>query len=373
MTVVPDRAGAVEVDGLVEAIELFHARGWTDGLPIVPPTPDLVDAMLAGAGLAGEEQLGFYALRSRPIVAAKLAANAVMAGCLPEHFPVVVAAVRAMLEPEFQLHIVNSSTGSPVVGLVVNGPIRRALAMNCDGNVLGPGNRANSSIGRAIRLVQINVMGSVPGAGSPTDTPSSPALDRATMGEPAKYACYHVVENEEAFPELTPLHVQLGHRVDESTVTVLPLWGHQMLSSHAEETPDEWIDTLAHYLVGNGRLMEDGFGVLLLPPEAARLFVAGGWTKEDISVAVYERTRRSVAWVKENGWKIGGRFERGGPVLPGDEETMVAVTASPADLHVVVCGAPAGNFPVFLHTFGPGCRPVTRTIPPAATSSARVG
>jgi hypothetical protein len=354
----------IRVGDFTEAVELFHANGWTDGLPVVPPSPDLVEAMLAHAGLGEDEVLGVYALRGRPITAGKLAVNAVMAGCRPEQFPIVVAAVEAMLDPCFPLHMVNSSTGSPVVGFVVNGPVRHAAGMNWSGNVLGPGNRANSSIGRAIRLVQLNVMGSIPGAGSPIDRPESPALDRATMGEPAKYAGYHIAENEEDFSSLEPLHTQLGFDRDDSTVTVYPLWGHLMLSAHAEETPEQWIDTVNHYLIGHGRLMPDGFGVLLLPPEAAARFANAGWRKEDISEAIYAGTRQSISWVKQNGWKIGGRFQRGGKLEPGDDDRFLAAAASPKDIHVVVCGAPAGNFPVFLDAFVSGCRPATRLVRP---------
>jgi hypothetical protein len=182
------------------------------------------------------------------------------------------------------------------------------------------------------------------------------------MGEPGKYAAYHVVENEEDFPAWAPLHVERGFAADESTVTVLPLWGHLMLSNHAEETPDQWIDSTVQYLVGAGRLMDDCFGALLVPPEAAQLFVAAGWTKADVRQALYERTLRSTAWVKEHGWKVGGRFERGGAVEAGDEERMLGIARSPDDLLVVVCGGPAGNFPVFLQPFGSGCWPVTKVI-----------
>ena len=145
-------------------------------------------------------------------------------------------------------------------------------------------------------------------------------------------------------------------------MTVLPLWEHLMLSNHAEETPDEWIDSTVAYLIGAGRLMDDCFGALLVPPEAAQLFVAAGWTKADVRQALFERCTRSTAWVKENGWKIGGRFERGGPVEPGDEDTMLSIARSPDDILVVVGGGPAGNFPVYLHPFGAACWPVTKAI-----------
>ncbi len=119
---------------------------------------------------------------------------------------------------------------------------------------------------------------------------------------------------------------------------------------------------MAHYLVGAGRLAEGGFGILLLPPEPAGMFVGAGWTKADISQAVYDQTRRSTAWVKENGWKIGGRYQRGGPVVPGDTDRILAVAGSPEDIHVVVCGGPAGNFPIYIQTYAPSFQVVSRAV-----------
>jgi hypothetical protein len=356
-------ASPVQANGFEEANEIFHQRGWTDGLPIIPPTERRVAEFVERVGRHGDDEIGFYELRNRPLTVQKVATNAVMAGCLPEHLPVVIAIVEALLDPavSFSLHVANASTGSVALGFVVNGPVRNALGMNSHGNVLGPGNRANAAIGRAIRLIQINLMGSIPGAGA-TLAHDLPILDRSAMGQPSKYTGYHVVENEEAFPSLTPLHVQLGCEPTDSAVTVLALGGHVMLSNHAEKTPDAWIDSLAHYLVGSGRLVAEGYGLLLVPPEAAAMFVEGGWSKSDISRALFERTRRSVAWVKSNGWKIGGRNERGGPLLPGDGDAMLAITGTPEELHVVVCGGPAGNFPFYMYTYGGNCQVAIRKI-----------
>ncbi|RYD96192.1 MAG: thioredoxin, partial [Sphingomonadales bacterium] len=256
-----------ELADFEEAIEFYHRSGWTDGLPIVPPTPERVAQFLEAAGLKAEDQLGFYEERRLPIIAEKVAINAVMAGCLPEYFPVVVAIVEAMLEPGFMLHVANSSTGSFTLGFLVNGPIRNAIGMNCHGNMLGPGNRANSSIGRAIRLIQLNVMGSIPGAGGPDPAHGRAVLDRSMMGQPAKYAGYHLVENEEEFPSLTPTHVELGFDAGDSTVTMFLIAGHHWTDLHAEQTPEAWIDTMAQYVVGTGKLTPSGYGILLLPPE----------------------------------------------------------------------------------------------------------
>jgi hypothetical protein len=361
-----------EVADLDEAIELFHRNGWTDGLPIVPPTREKVDRFLAAAGLKGDEQIGFYQERRIPIIAEKLAINAVMAGCLPDYFPVVVAIVEAMLEPGFQLHVANSSTGSFTLGFLVNGPIRNRIGMNPHGNMLGPGNRANSSIGRAIRLIQINVMGSIPGASGPDPAHGRAVLDRSMMGQPAKYAGYHIVENEEAWPELLPCHVELGYPAEASTVTLFLIAGYSWTDSHAEQSPDIWIETMAHHIVGIGKLHAAGYGIVLMPVETARLFAKAGWSKADIRKALYEKTRRSVAWVKQAGYKVRYHRERLEPVEPGDETSFVAMAGSdrPDELFVVVCGSAAGSWPYYLYGAGGGAPAITKRIREPGTAAA---
>lgn len=344
-----------------EAIEFIHAQGWSDGLPVIPPTADRLARFLAYVGRDGAEVIGQYSMRNRPVTVGKVAINAIMAGCLPQHLPVVIALVECLLEPVLNLHVASSSTGSLTLGFIVNGPIRHQLGMNCHGNVLGPGNRANASIGRTLRLVQINVMGSIGGAGG-TLPHSLPILDRSTIGHPAKYTAYHIVEDEETFPDLVPVHVSRGFARGDSVVSAFAMGNHVMFSNHDEKTPEEWIATVAHYLVGAGRLAAGGFGVLLVPPESAAMFVAAGWSKQDISTALWQSARRSTAWVKSNGWKIAGRYKRGGPVEAGDEDRILGIAGSPEELHVVICGGPAGNFPTFLQTYAETFEVVSRKI-----------
>ena len=352
---------AFTTDDSDEAIERIHANGWSDGLPVILPTPERLARFLAYVGRDGAEVIGEYEMRKRPVTVEKVAINAIMAGCLPEHFPVVIALVECLLEPVLNLHVANSSTGSLTLGFIVNGPVRQRLGMNCHGNVLGPGNRANASIGRALRLVQVNIMGSVAGAGGqlPHDRP---ILDRSTIGHPAKYTAYHVVEDEESFPGLVPVHVSLGFDRNDSVVSAFAMGNHVMLSNHAEETHEAWIATVAHYLVGAGRLAADGYGVLLVPPEPAKIFVDAGWSKLDISTALHAACRRSAAWVKRNGWKIAGRYQRGGPLVEGDEDRMLGIAGRPEDLHIVICGGPAGNFPTFLQTYAETFEVVSRKV-----------
>jgi hypothetical protein len=333
------------VDDADDALELFHAKGWTDGLPIVPPTEVRVRRFLEAAGRPPDEVIGTYAARRRVITVEKVAINAVMAGCRPEYFPVVIALVEAMADDRFGIHACNATTGGSALGFVINGPIRGALGMNCRGNVFGPGNRANASIGRALRLVQINVLGSVGGAGNEAQG-GRPILDRATLGQPGKYCGYHLPENEEDFPSLRPLSVERGFAPGEDVVTLFATSGHLQLSVHAEPTADAIAATLSQYLVGTGRLTPHGWCLLVIPPEAARILVRDGWSKADLRRAIHKGTTRSVAWTKRNGWASGGGpiDARGGAIEPGDEERSIAIAGREEDILIVIAGGSAGAF-----------------------------
>ena len=176
------------VDDPDAAQEWFHARNWSDGLPIVPPTEARVRACLDWALMTPDHLIGLEPVRERVITAEKVAINAVMAGCLPMHFPVVVAAITAMLREPFVLHGATSSTGGCAVLIVVNGPIRRELGMDASFSVLGPGGRAAMVIGRAVRLVLRNLLDVRPGE-----------VDRSTLGHPGKLS-YCLAEDEERHP-----------------------------------------------------------------------------------------------------------------------------------------------------------------------------
>ena len=350
------QARRLMVDDAVDPIEFCYEQGWTDGLPVVPPTTDKVRRAIAASGRAGDDVVCEYVERNRVVTVEHVAMNAVMAGCKPEYVPVVLAIVEAMSDPAFGMHAANATTGGSAVGFIVNGPIRTALEMNARGNVLGPGNRANSTIGRAVRLTQINAMGSVPGAGNEhlVAPGGRPILDRAAVGQPGKYACYHIVENEEDYPSLNPLHVDRGFAAGDDVVTVFATAGHQQISVHAEPTADDIVATLCHYLVGTGRLGRTGFCVLVIPPENADIFVRDGWSKADIRQAIFDGTTRTAAWVKRNGGSLTGGLmdRRGAAVAPGDEETAVAIAATADDVMVVVAGGPAGAFVHALFPYG---------------------
>ena len=197
----------VETADTIEAIEECFRLGWTDGLPVVPPADYKVREMLSRAGLTGEEELLNLDMRSRVITSENAAANAVMAGCQSDYFPVLVTALRTLEEERNFVNMAASSTSSPSILMVLNGPIREALGINSRDGLFGPGFRANASIGRAVRLCFMNGFDAWPGQ-----------LDRGTLGTPAKYT-FCIAENEEDSP-WEPLHVSRGFQASDSVVTV---------------------------------------------------------------------------------------------------------------------------------------------------------
>src|SRR5262245_14862754 len=200
------------VQDALDLIEECYERGWTDGMPVVPPTSLGLKRMLDATGRDPQEVLGALPPKEGILTVEKVALNALMAGCKPEYMPVVLAAAEAIIDPRFNLRFNSRSTRGPAPLLVINGPIRQELSINCRSNVFGPGWRANATIGRAIRLLIRNVGGAVPGE-----------MDRATLGHPGKYT-YCIGEDEEHSP-WQPLDVQRGFAKEDNVVTVISCEG----------------------------------------------------------------------------------------------------------------------------------------------------
>lgn len=306
------------------AQEFFHSRGWTDGLPIVPPTEAAVRACLEWVLMPPDQLVGIEPVRGRPITAEKLAVNAVMAGCLPSHFPVVVAAFTAMLREPFLLHGSTSSTGGCAVLIVVNGPIRLELGMSGTFNALGGSDRASTSIGRAIRLVLRNLMDVRPGD-----------VDRSTLGHPGKLS-YCLAEDEEGTP-WTPLADERGSPPHASSVTVMAAGSPRQFMNEWTTRPEEILDTAVAEIRANMRHYSIWAGnyVLVLPPQLRAHFDAAGWSKADVRQYVFEHAR-----VRRKEWAEVGK----GSVVGGNGEREYAALRTPDDLLVVAAGGPAGGF-----------------------------
>jgi hypothetical protein len=323
------RSPSHEVADAFEANELFQRNGWTDGLPIVPPTETGVRRFLEAAGLPAGVVVGVEPVRRRHITAEKVAIAAVMAGCLPEYLPVVVAIVKAMCEPEFGLHGVTASTGGSAPFVVVNGPVRHALGMNATHNVLANGSRPNATIGRALRLLIINVLGGIPGQ-----------LDRSTLGHPGKFT-FCLAEDEEGSPWL-PLATERGVSAGASAVTVMAVESPHQIMNEWTHDPKELAETYAAAIRANMLTYSIWAGnyAIVVPGQHRQIFAAAGWSKRDLQDCVHERAR-----VSRREWRAVGKSA----VAPRkDEDATYTALRSPDDLLVIAAGGPAGGFGAIL-------------------------
>jgi hypothetical protein len=314
-----------EVADAFAANEMFQERGWTDGLPVVPPTEDAVRRFLDAAGLAPGHVVGVEPVRRRPILAEKVAIAAVMAGARPEYLPVIVAVVRAMCAPEFGLHGSTASTGGSAPFVVVNGPVRRAIGMNATHNVLANGSRANATIGRAIRLLILNVLGGIPGQ-----------LDRSTLGHPGKFS-FCIAEDEEESP-WTPLAQERGVPAGASAVTVVAAESPHQLMNEWTHDPEELLQTYAAVMRANMLTYSiwPGNYAIVVAPQHRQVLAAAGWSKKDVRECLFAAAR-----VTRREWRTVGKAAVAGRK---DEDRVYAALRTPDDLLVVAAGGPAGGF-----------------------------
>jgi len=330
----------------------FEARGWTDGLPVVAPTRARVDAMLRYCDRRANFELGTMPPRHGIVTPEILAINAVMAGCRPEYFPVVLAAVEAMLTPAFNLFAVQATTHPCAPCVIVNGPIARELGINARYGAFGPGVRANATIGRAVRLILLNVGGATPGV-----------LDRSTQGQPAKYA-FCVAENEAESP-WPPLHVERGFALDDSTVTVTGADGPHNLNDHVSDHADGILATLEGAMsdMGANNAYLYGQPTIAFGPEHAAILAAADLSKDDIRRHVFERVRLPRAL-----WERGGMAGMFPDLFP--DADMLPIIKTAEDLLIVVVGG-FGRHSCWLPTFGDTTRAVTRLVARADGSPLR--
>ena len=328
----------LEFDGPAEALEHYYDQGWTDGLPVVPPTAERVAKFLGGAGRDPAEILGAEPTKGRVVTAEKAAINAVMAGCLPEYFSVVLAAVEAICEPRFNLHAVSVSTMGAAVLTVVNGPIAPELGLNSGVGAFGPGHRANATIGRALRLVMTNVSGAIPGE-----------MDKGTLGHGGKYS-WCVAEAEDISP-WDPLHVERGLEPEESAVTVFAGLSPIQFTNHESTRPEDVLASAKDALFASGRGHDEI--VVVLCPEHVGHMKAAGWTKAQVKDHLHAVARRTEAeWADASGSD------------PQDDARVVPVAKSSDSYTLFVAGGPAGGFSVVIPLWGSGSnsKPVTKKV-----------
>lgn len=328
--------------------EYFYERGWTDGLPIVPPTAERVQAMLAGMSWReAEEVISIVPPRMGVASMRQIAVNAVMAGCRPEYLPVVVAALQAVSEPEYGLSHRQTTTHAGAPLIIVNGPVVARLRINCGRGLFGPGWRANATIGRALRLALVNIGGAGPG------------VDASQTGHPGKYT-YCIAEYEAANP-WEPLHVERGYAPEQSVVTVVNTEAPHSMTENIQTDPDEIMLTFASCMatLGVNNLYSQGNPVLVLGIEHARHIASAGWSKLDVQQALFERARQPWGLVKSRGKSKGPRFPEF--VDKNDDKSTVPIVREARDL-ILIVGGGAGGKSMFLPTAGGQSLSVSKPI-----------
>ncbi len=340
-------AATFEFSGGYDDVDaLYQERGWTDGLPIVPPTEARVRACLAYTDRDPRDLIGVLPPRQGEATVEKIAVNAVMAGCKPEYFPVILTAIEALVDPLFNLDSVQATTHPVAPLIVVNGPIAREIGIHAGYNAFGQGFRANVTIGRAVRLVLMNVGGGLPGTG-----------DRATQGTPAKIA-YCVAENEAENP-WEPLHVEAGLPADVSTVTTFGCEAPHNIQDHHSNTARGVLLVVAGAMgqAGSNNLLGRGWPLLSLGPEHAATIAKEGFTKKQVKEFLFEHARYPLA-------KLGEEY-RQAQLKRHDvrdaPDTMIPIVRSADDISIIVVGG-AGKHSSWQPTFGDGTHPTRRVI-----------
>ena len=323
--------------------------GLGDGLPLVPPTPQRVEAMLKRNGVDADEVVVTLAPAFGEATWRGIAENAVMAGSLPEYLGVIAAALLAMAENEYNLLGIQTTTGSAAPVTIVNGPVSARIGLNAAGNALGPGVRANATIGRAISLVLRNIGGAKPGE-----------MDMATLGHPGKYTfCF--AENEEASP-WPPLHATRGFSKGQSVVTVAGAAGIIEVVDSVSSNPEDLIRTFASSMVyagsvGNMGMMGSGQPLVILPPEQALHFHQAGMSREDVQAALFKDAGLPLDRLSQ---AVRERVMSHRKTAGVDVQAPVRIATQASDILIVVAGG-HGVKAAYIPTWG-GSKAVSKPV-----------
>jgi hypothetical protein len=337
------------LDSLDEINRVFCENRWSDGLPVIPPTEERVVKMLEGTSCAAGDIIGAIPPLQAELSVEDIAVNAVMAGCMPEYMPVLITAIEAMLEPEFNLAGLQATTNPAAPLIIANGPLARELKINSGTGCFGPGWRANATIGRAVRLVLWNVGGGIAGEG-----------DMATHGRPSKYS-YCIAENEDENP-WEPLHAERGFDKQASTVTVFGCDNPHGINDHVSKTALQLLSTIAQTVatVGSGQAYaSSGELFLILCPEHAATIAGDGFSKNDVKRFIYENARIPHGMLKDRGCygMVTGKWPRWFNTL--DDNALIPMVQDWQNVVTIVAGG-AGKHSCWLPTFI--CRSITKEI-----------
>ena len=340
----------VECDDDPEAVfDLLCEKGWSDGLPVIPPTPERVERMLAYCDRDLDQPVVKIPPRFGAATPVRIAANAVMAGCKPEHFPLELLALEALAEEPYNLYGTQATTHPCTPMLIFNGPVAAEVGLNSGHNVMGNYFRANAVIGRAVRLALVNIGAAIPGVG-----------DMATAGTPAKFT-FCVAENEKASP-WEPLHVEMGLPREASAVTVVAAEGPHNVNDHESLTPEGILTMVAGTMAitGSNNAYYPGQPVLAFGPEHAATVASGGMTKAEVKRWLWEHATIPLSKFSKEGIERRFRRKLAEQFADAPLDTPVHMWGRPEDLVVIVTGG-AGKHSQYVPTFG-NTRAVTRAL-----------
>ncbi len=327
----------------------FISRGWSDGMLAAPPTESRVAEMVRASGYKADKSIGVVLPRQGVATVERIAANAVMAGCQPEHMPILIAAVGAMVDPIFSLRNIQATTHCVAPLLIVNGPLTKALNIHSGSGLFGPGPWANGVLGRALRLILLNIGGAIPGE-----------VDKATMGHPGKFS-FCIAENEAANP-WSPLHVERGFASEMSTVTMYAGEAPHNINDHESTSAEGLLAMISGAMsqIGQNSMYYTCEMLLVLSPEHAATIAAEGYSKDDVKQAIYEQAYVPMSrFSKENIERRLWRFHAQ-RYLNCSLDTKVGILQKPEDVIVVVAGG-EGKHSMYLPTTG-SSRAITRPI-----------
>lgn len=341
-----------------DLVEWYYERGFSDGLPVVPPTPEKMAAMLDALGGEPDRVECRVPPRWGNLTRQVLAVNCVMAGCLPSYAPVVRAAMLALCDQAFNLNGVQATTHMAGPLCVVNGPVRDEVGMNSGCNVFGSGNRANATIGRAIRMVLLNVGGAWPGD-----------LDKSTLGHPGKYT-YCIAENQEASP-WAPYHVEKGYAEGDSTVFMIAAEPPHSVTNHVADDPEGICDSIVSAMstIAHNNAVSSGHCAVVVGPEHAATFAKAGWAKHDLRMYLWTYARIAFDDIAFD-HRYGKVYNRSLPKWYRRREgELIPLVPHPDNIHLFVAGGEAGRFSAFIPGWGHMSSPVLRAVdgqPPAS-------
>jgi hypothetical protein len=345
-----DNIPNILLDDPIRTIEIGYELGWTDGLPVVPPTEYRVSEFLERSNLSGAEIIGEIPERRREITSKTIAANSVMAGCRPEYFPVVITASKAMLAPQFNLVGPSSSLGGSAILVIVNGPIIHELGINSRGNLFGPGNRANATIGRAIRLILMNACAAIPGL-----------FDRSVIGHPGKFSyCIGEADSESHWPGL---HEERGCPVGSNAVTVFAAEAPRQVRAVGD--PEAILYSISDAASSLGTSLSTSGSIdksVGVRQGEIAVTIAGNsslwsqWSKPQVKQSLFSQIRRSVADLKRA--KVFS-----GSLSNDDETTFIPLLESSDDILLLFAGGEEANFSSVIPSWGPKVASTAVTLP----------